>query len=109
MTSTTEFIAARPARAGGRLLRLVEAGAARVAAWWRAAGNRRSVVTLLDWDERMLRDIGLTPNDVRSALAMPLSRDPTSHLGDLSHERRMALRATVRERLVRRRFTGLDS
>src|SRR5215469_8332120 len=35
---------------------------------WRLASNRRSVAKLLEWDERMLRDIGLTRGDVCSVM-----------------------------------------
>ena len=43
---------------------------------WR---NRRLVVSMRDFDDAQLADIGLTRNDVESALKMP-SLDPTQHL-----------------------------
>lgn len=52
---------------------------------WRAASlfgswrNRRLVVSMRDFDDAQLADIGLTRGDVESALKMP-SLDPTQHL-----------------------------
>ena len=43
---------------------------------WR---NRRLVVSMRDFDDAQLADIGLTRRDVESALKMP-SLDPTQHL-----------------------------
>lgn len=43
---------------------------------WR---NRRLVVSMRDFDDAQLADIGLTRGDVESALSMP-SLDPTQHL-----------------------------
>ena len=43
---------------------------------WR---NRRLVVSMRDFDDAQLADIGLTRGDVESALRMP-SLDPTQHL-----------------------------
>ena len=47
------------------------ARARRCAALWRATQNRRSVAKLLEWDDRMLKDIGLTQGDVLSVMALP--------------------------------------
>jgi uncharacterized protein YjiS (DUF1127 family) len=63
-----------------------------------AVRNRRQVAKLLSWDAHMLRDIGLTPGDVRSAMAGPLHEDPSYRLDTLARERRSAFRATARER-----------
>jgi uncharacterized protein YjiS (DUF1127 family) len=60
--------------------------------------NRRQVARLLSWDAHMLRDIGLTPGDVRSALASPLADDPSYRLDTMARERRHALQAGARER-----------
>jgi uncharacterized protein YjiS (DUF1127 family) len=60
--------------------------------------NRRQVARLLKWDAHMLRDIGLTPGDVRSALASPLAEDPSCRLDMLVRERRRAVQAGARER-----------
>ncbi|HET7718092.1 MAG TPA: DUF1127 domain-containing protein [Bauldia sp.] len=69
----------------------------------KAARNRRQVARLLSWDARMLRDIGLTPGDVRSAMASPLGDDPSGRLGAMAEERRNAIHAAARERLERER------
>jgi uncharacterized protein YjiS (DUF1127 family) len=96
---TTEFIR-EPASAGEKLHHLATAAIARVAGLWRAARNRRSVARLLDWDDRMLRDIGLTAGDVRAVMALPASEDPSTRLGMLAGERRAAIRAQALERAV---------
>lgn len=88
----------RPASAGERFLELTVAASAWVAGVWRSARNRRSVAKLLEWDERMLRDIGLTRGDVHSVMALPASQDPSYRLSELSSERRAALRADALER-----------
>jgi uncharacterized protein YjiS (DUF1127 family) len=97
--ATSEF-SATPASASERFQALAETAFVRLAAFWRAARNRRSVAKLLEWDERALRDIGLTPGDVRSVMALPAGEDPSTRLGVLSVERRAALRAEARERLA---------
>lgn len=52
--------------------------------------NRRAVMTLLDWDDRALRDIGLTRGDVRLALGVPMKEDPSARLSVWAAERRAA-------------------
>ena len=84
--------------ASEKALSLVEAGAARVAALWNAVKNRRSVARLLEWDDRMLRDVGLTQGDVRAALSGRLTEDPANRLDAFYGERRNATRANARER-----------
>ena len=91
--ATTEFTT--PAPAGGSFLRLVGTAATRVVVLWKAWRNRHQVARLLAFDNRMLSDIGITPGDVRSAMAMPVSSDPSSHLADLAQERRTAQRARL--------------
>jgi uncharacterized protein YjiS (DUF1127 family) len=88
----------RPATAGERLLELTAAASAWIGYVWRTARNRRSVAKLLEWDERMLRDIGLTRGDVCAVMALPAGQDPSYRLNELSGERRAALRADARER-----------
>ena len=80
---------------------LIEGGIRQVAALWTAFRNRRSVARLLSWDEHMLRDIGLTQHDVRSALASRVNDDPMRQLGAFARERRAAQRLTQRERRAR--------
>ena len=91
----------QPTTFGERFLGLAGAAYARAAALFRAVQNRRSVAKLLDWDDRMLRDIGLTPGDVRAVMSLPVSDDPSYRLGVLSVERRAAFRAAAKERLLR--------
>lgn len=55
--------------------------------------HRRDVTMLASFDERMLRDIGLTRSDLNDALAEPLWRDPTAVLVRRQRERR-AVRVT---------------
>jgi uncharacterized protein YjiS (DUF1127 family) len=105
---TTHEIHAPSETTGQRLQSILAVSASRVAAVWRAAQNRRSVGRLLEWDDRMLRDIGLTQGDVRSALAAPVAEDPSQQLRLLSGERRQAIRASARENAVRNRY-GLDT
>lgn len=62
------------------------------------ARNRRAVVTLLNWDDHALRDIGLTRADVHLSLALPYREDPSTRLMFWALERRSA-------RLMRNRET----
>ena len=48
---------------------------------------RQTLHLLSQMDARELRDIGLTPHDVRSAYALPLDADPTRLLADRASER----------------------
>src|SRR5579859_2629199 len=88
----------RQSAGGERLIRVAFTISTWVANAWRSAQNRRSVAKLLEWDERMLRDIGLTRGDVCSVMALPGGQDPSYRLSELSGERRAALRAEARER-----------
>jgi uncharacterized protein YjiS (DUF1127 family) len=84
---------------GARLTVLAGSVLDRVAKLWRAIQNRRSVKQLLEWDARMLQDIGLTRGDVVSAMSGPIKDDPAYRLSVLSVERRAATRAMAHERL----------
>ncbi len=64
---------------------------------FRAWRNRRAVTGLLDLDDRMLRDIGLTRSDVTSALAGKRSEDPSMRLAATTGERRKARLQAGRE------------
>ncbi|WP_244616487.1 MULTISPECIES: DUF1127 domain-containing protein [Xanthobacteraceae] len=63
----------------------------------RAVGRRRHLAQLGGFDDRMLRDIGLTRGDLRDASAGPLWQDPTAVLVVRSVERRAARRLATRE------------
>ncbi len=58
-----------------------------------AVVNRREVTRMLDLDDRMLKDIGLTRNDVLGALGRPLGEDPSVLLRRRSVENRARQRA----------------
>ncbi len=88
------------ASAGERMLGLAALAADWVGGVWRAARNRRSIASLLEWDERMLRDIGLTRGDVCAVMALPARHDPSARLSELSLERRAAVRARAREHIT---------
>lgn len=79
----------------GAFARRVRAGALSA---WRAFEHRRAVKTLTDLDARMLKDIGLTYDDVQAALDVPLGEDPSRRLAALNHNR-----------LSRHRHGGLDA
>lgn len=72
---------------------------ARIAGTYRAWRNRRAVIGLLGFDDRMLRDIGLTRSDVTSALSGPRLADPSIRLASFSAERRDGRRLGVRDTL----------
>ena len=99
MTTTQFDVSQLQSPAGERFAALGRSVLARLAGLWRAVQNRRSVKQLLEWDSRMLNDIGLTPGDVLSAMSGPVSEDPSYRLSVLSVERRAAIRAAARERL----------
>lgn len=48
--------------------------------FWTSFRNRRAVVGMTEYDERMLKDIGLSRSDVLGALAAPYSEDPSTIL-----------------------------
>ena len=50
----------------------------------KAIANRRAAQSLDTWDDRSLKDIGLTRSDLMGAKALPLYRDPTVHLDQVS-------------------------
>ena len=50
--------------------------------------HRRQVVDLTQFDDHMLADIGLTRGDVRQALDLPFSQDPSLELRRLAARNR---------------------
>ncbi len=66
----------------------------------RSTRNRFDVLQMLEMDDRMLRDIGLTRTDVTSALSSPATTDPSTRLRIFAVERRAGNRAQARERLA---------
>lgn len=70
----------------------------RILATWRTAmRNRREVAMLLEADQTVLRDLGLTRHDVAAAMTEPVWRDPSARLLIWSVERRAASRVMARE------------
>jgi uncharacterized protein YjiS (DUF1127 family) len=55
--------------------------------------NRMQVRELLSLDDRALKDIGLMRGDVTAALDLPLHRDPSRHLVDVSGRPRVRARS----------------
>lgn len=65
---------------------------------WKA---RRELAALMAWDERMLKDIGVTRCDVAASLSGRWNDNPSRRLTVLAVERRAGDRARARERLAR--------
>lgn len=117
---------------GDRVLQVFAVSANRVAAVWNAARNRRAVRYLREWDDRMLRDIGLTRYDVHAALSGRPTADPSPRLALLADGKvrsavesqlfegptgsnaaapsraRIVARAEAREDAVRQRYRDLE-
>ncbi len=62
--------------------------------------NRRTALEMMHFDERMLKDIGLTRGDVHASIIEPMGADPTVRLRILAVERRAANKAQAAERLA---------
>ncbi len=62
--------------------------------------NRGPVLQMLEMDDRMLRDIGITRSDITCALAGSPTSDPSTRLRIYAVERRAGNRAQARERLA---------
>jgi uncharacterized protein YjiS (DUF1127 family) len=62
--------------------------------------NRRTALEMMHFDERMLKDIGLTRGDVHASIVEPLGTDPTARMRILAVERRAANRALAAERVA---------
>jgi hypothetical protein len=54
----------------------------------RAVAGRRALRNLASFDDRMLKDIGLSRSDLRNAAAEPIYRDPTAILAGRVDESR---------------------
>lgn len=76
------------------------AGAFAILVRFARALHRRALLNQLgDFDDRMLKDIGLTRADLRDAASGPVWQDPTSVLVVRSVERRAGRRQAVRDSL----------
>lgn len=67
----------------------------------KALRDRREVMHLAEFDERMLKDIGLSRSDVDSALAEPLFHNPSWVLVRSAERHTRAERAVAPARSVR--------
>lgn len=70
--------------------------ATRLAAGWRMWHRRRAYKRLMDLDDRMLRDIGLTRLEVLHGAGLPLSANAAEEVQRLSRSRRHAAFAAGR-------------
>ena len=97
MTTHADARLQRPAgrvqRLGSRLRKL----AVSIQSWTIVRGNRRAVAMLSGLDDYLLRDIGLTRQDVTSALAEPFFQDASWRLAERALEARECERAQARE------------
>lgn len=93
MTGTTS-----PAAFGSLFRRVTGIAGASLMAVWQAHFGRRAVSRLLDFDDRMLQDMGITRGDVHAAMASRVTDDPSLHLAALAHERRAAALGQAREK-----------
>jgi uncharacterized protein YjiS (DUF1127 family) len=69
------------------LITAVEPGWRRLLQWIVAIKHRRDVVHLAEPNDHLLKDVGLTRDDVISTLSEPFWRDPTALLADRAAER----------------------
>ena len=77
MREAASFIARQNGFAEAGLLSTLEEAARRFVRTW---SNRRKVVSLADFDDHMLADIGISRHDVEQALSLPFSQDPAEEL-----------------------------
>ena len=76
------------------------------ATWARTRRHHREVVLLQTFDERMLRDIGLTRADVQAAAWTPFWRDPAAILKDRAGPRGAQISLIARRDCGARRPKG---
>ncbi|MEJ1157699.1 DUF1127 domain-containing protein [Prosthecomicrobium sp. N25] len=95
---TTDRTTTPPHLLGAAAVAAVKGFVTLVGSLWRVRRNRREVADLLEFDDRMLADIGLMRGDVTSALASPLDVDPSTRLRIFAVERRAGMRAQAMER-----------
>lgn len=69
----------------------------RISSYRRAVQKRRSISPLLEWDARLLDDVGLTRGDLLSAIAEPIGDDPSDRLRKLKIRRQNGILALARE------------
>jgi len=81
MREAASFIARQHGAVETGLLAIVADTVGRAARAW---SNRRTIVSLGDFDDHMLADIGISRDDVRQALAVPFGEDPALMLQHLA-------------------------
>ena len=100
MTQACNTLIAEPAR--GSLLAALGAAAISLltltAEAWRRRQNRKAISGLLDLDDYMLADIGVTRSDVAASLYAADHHDPSAQLSRLRNERRISTRSGRRKR-----------
>ena len=77
MRNAALFIASQNGSSGAGILPSLLQKAHEALEYWR---NRGQVAKLVEFDDHMLADIGLTRRDVREALDLPFSHDPGREL-----------------------------
>jgi uncharacterized protein YjiS (DUF1127 family) len=103
MTTLVGVKAPRPDSSTRSLVQGARALGRRTVMFLRAWKSRRVVADLLELDDHMLADIGISRADLVSVLSLPADRDPSARLMILAVERRAARRALEREMLERSR------
>lgn len=86
MREAASFIARQSGLAEAGLLSTLEEAVRRFVRSW---SNRRKVVSLVDFDDHMLADIGISRSDVRQALSLPFSHDPAVELQRIAVKNRV--------------------
>ena len=77
MRNAASFIASQNGSSEAGILNTALRMAQETLEAWR---HRKQIATLVDFDDHMLSDIGLTRRDVREALELPFSHDPGREL-----------------------------
>lgn len=90
---TTPASSAPRAAVTVRIVKVGKTVLAALRAWMR---RRELMAAVAGMDEHMLRDIGVTGQDISAALSVPLWEDPTAHLAQLAAERKAAALAARR-------------
>jgi uncharacterized protein YjiS (DUF1127 family) len=85
MREAASFIARQSGSSDASILQQLADLTQRTFRSWR---NRQKVAALSDFDDHLLADLGLQPEDVRRALDLPFVHDPTLELQRLALKNR---------------------
>ena len=100
MTPAPTTTASAPlAPAKGFQVALVRKAVAALGQLWTVWKRRREIGNLLEMDDWMLKDIGLSRGDVHDALADRLTHDPSSRLASTAARHLAAERSRARDSL----------